>query len=119
VKLEPGHFYTSRNGETWCCYKTNEGRQAHSEAYCVRVSDGRVEYFFADGRYDEKGEREHTLVSEVPGAIQAEREACAQIAEEYGSPGAAHAIRQRNEPPPTQEMIDAYAKAYAATQERP
>ena len=116
MKLEPGHFYTSRNDEMWCCYKVDNKAAKHARAFCIRVSDGRIEYFFADGRYDESGQREHTLVSEAPGAVHAEREACAKIADEYGCPGAAYAIRQRSEPAPTQEQIDAYAKAYAATQ---
>jgi hypothetical protein len=65
VKLEPGHFYTSRNGEIWCCYKVDAKASEHARVFCVRTTDGRVEYFFEDGRYDEQGQREHTLVAET------------------------------------------------------
>jgi len=65
MKLEPGHFYESRGGDVWCCYKSDLKAEKHCCAYCVRVSDGRIEYFFADGRYDEAGKREHTLLREV------------------------------------------------------
>ena len=65
MKLEPGRFYESRNGHAWCCYKVKPDAEKHCRAYCVRVDDGRVEYFFEDGRYDEKGQREHTLVREL------------------------------------------------------
>jgi hypothetical protein len=62
VKLEPGGFFQSRDGETWCCFKVDEKKPVHAQANCIRVADERVEYFFLDGRYDEAGKREHTLV---------------------------------------------------------
>jgi hypothetical protein len=65
MKLKPGKFYVSRDGETWCCFRVNGERREHAEADCIRVSDCRVEYFYADGRYDEAGKREHTLTGEV------------------------------------------------------
>lgn len=65
VRLVPGHFYRSRNEELWCCFAVDLSRSDHCQADCIRVSDHRVEYFFVDGRYDRRGGREHTLVSEV------------------------------------------------------
>lgn len=62
ITLEPGQFYTSRDGHTWCCFKVNPHEPEHARAFCVRTSDHRVEYFYLDGRYDPKGAREHTLV---------------------------------------------------------
>jgi len=64
LALAPGHFYKSRAGDVWCCYRVYSHRPPHCQARCVKVSGGQVEYFFADGRYDSKGDREHTLVSE-------------------------------------------------------
>lgn len=64
VKLAPGKFYKSRDGEVWCCFRVREDMPEHAQADCVRVEDHRVEYFYADGRYDGGGKREHTLVAE-------------------------------------------------------
>lgn len=68
MRLEAGHFYKAKNGETWCCWRVRENAFAeeHASADCIRVSDGRVEYFYADGRYDGHGVREHCLVEEIP-----------------------------------------------------
>lgn len=52
--------------ETWCCFREKPSpRPSHSAFDCVGVPDCRVEYFYADGRYDEGVWREHALVSEV------------------------------------------------------
>lgn len=64
IELQPGRFYRSRDGEKWCCF-SRPGTAPHCAAHCVRVRDGRVEYFFIDGRYDSAGSREHTLIEEV------------------------------------------------------
>ena len=64
--LEPGKFYRSRADETWCCYRVDTLGPVQAQAWCIRVSDGRTEYFFADGRYDEDGVREHCLVAVIP-----------------------------------------------------
>ena len=61
--LEPGKFYRSRAGETWCCYRVNPNAPVQAVADCIRVNDGRTEYFYADGRYDGDGIREHCLVA--------------------------------------------------------
>lgn len=68
MRLAAGSFYRSRDGEVWCCWRVrpNAFAEAHASADCIRVSDGRVEYFYLDGRYDSGGKREHTLVEEVP-----------------------------------------------------
>lgn len=63
--LHPGNFYISRNGHIWCCFRIDPKAEDHTKAYCVRLTDNRVEYFYLDGRYDKKGEREHTLVERV------------------------------------------------------
>jgi hypothetical protein len=65
MKLEPGKFYRSKCGETWCCFKTTILGEPQARAHCIRISDTRTEYFYEDGRYDSAGEREHTLVEEV------------------------------------------------------
>lgn len=64
IALTPGHFYLSKDNETWCCYRINKKKPAHAQADCIRVSDSRIEYFYLDGRYDKDGEREHCLISE-------------------------------------------------------
>jgi len=66
LELVPGHFYTAKDGERWCCFKVDASKPEHARADCVRVRDGRVEYFFLDGRYDSGGKREHTLLREAP-----------------------------------------------------
>jgi len=65
MKLTPGKFYASKDGFIWCCFRLALGEPAHCRAGCIRISDGRVEQFYTDGRYDSKGEREHTLVREM------------------------------------------------------
>jgi hypothetical protein len=65
VTLRPGHFYRSRDGEIWCCFRVRTEQGSATQCDCVRVSDRRLEYFYIDGRYDIKGDREHTLVREV------------------------------------------------------
>jgi len=65
MKLIPGHFYRSHDQSLWCCFKVNAQQEKHAQAHCVRVSDHRIEYFYLDGRYDEKGEREHTLIEDM------------------------------------------------------
>ena len=65
LRLIPGRFYRSRTGAVWCCFGLDPEKSEHAQADCVRVSDGRIEYFFPDGRYDEAGKREHTLIAEV------------------------------------------------------
>lgn len=64
VLLQPGHFYVSRDDETWCCFRLIPRKADHCQADCVRLSDCRVESFYADGRYDVEGKREHTLIGE-------------------------------------------------------
>jgi hypothetical protein len=59
--LRPGSFYVSREGSLWCCYSVDPEREEQCKALCVRVSDGHVEYFYLNGRYDTDGKREHTL----------------------------------------------------------
>jgi hypothetical protein len=66
LTLIPGKFYRSWDGHAWCCFKVDGNAAAHNKhnaAWCVRVEDGRVEYFYIDGRYDAAGKREHTLMS--------------------------------------------------------
>lgn len=65
MKLGAGKFYVSRDGFVWCCYKIDPSAEAHAFAHCIRVTDQREEYFYEDGRYDSKGEREHTLVKRI------------------------------------------------------
>lgn len=65
VQVKTGVFYRSYDGELWCCFKTDSRKPEHCRASCVRASDGRVEHFYMDGRYDAEGKREHTLVDEV------------------------------------------------------
>jgi hypothetical protein len=64
LRLEPGHFYLSREGQVWCCYRVDPSAPEHCQAYCVRASGDQCEYFFLDGRYDLGGSREHCLVCE-------------------------------------------------------
>jgi hypothetical protein len=75
MKLKPGSFYVSRDGFVWCCFKANANARTHEHnaAYCVRIIDNRIEYFFSDGRYDLKGLREHTLVKKASVAQVSER----------------------------------------------
>lgn len=69
LALKPGKFYRARDGHIWCCFNVNRTQPAHAQAWCVRVDSAhrehRVEYFFLDGRYDEAGKREHTLIEVV------------------------------------------------------
>jgi hypothetical protein len=65
LQLHPGRFYLDRDGFTWCCYRVERLREEHRQADCIRVVDSRTEYFYIDGRYDEKGKREHCLVTEL------------------------------------------------------
>jgi len=73
VKLQAGHFYKSRRGDVWCCFRVDEERPAtggtsgneHCRAFAIECSGAtRVEYFFLDGRYDRAGKRERTLLTE-------------------------------------------------------
>jgi hypothetical protein len=73
LKLVPGHFYRSKDNHVWCCYNIRIDEAVHCQAYCVRLSDSRVGYFYLDGRYDPKGAREHSLLKEV---IFAEHDIC-------------------------------------------
>ena len=63
--LVPGKFYRAMNHYAWCCYKVTASNEPHCKAYCVRVEDGRIEYFYIDGRYDSDGKSEHTLIDEL------------------------------------------------------
>lgn len=63
LKLEPGKFYRARNGYVWCCYRVRPGAEKQARASCIQVEDAREEYFYEDGCYDTKGDREHTLVT--------------------------------------------------------
>lgn len=63
--LEPGKFYISKNKEVWCCFNFLKENEEHCQAYCIRVLDHRVEYFYLDGRYDSDGKREHCLIKEA------------------------------------------------------
>ncbi len=65
LKLTPGHFYVSKDGHIWCCYNIKIQEAQHCQAYCVRLSDNRTGYFYLDGRYDPKGQREHCLIKEI------------------------------------------------------
>jgi hypothetical protein len=67
LTIQAGHFYKSRAGETWCCFRVDEEREGndHCRASAVQVHGAeRAEYFFLDGRYDKAGKREHTLIEE-------------------------------------------------------
>ena len=68
MKLELGKFYRAKNGWVWCCFRLNPHRSEQCQADCVLTEENseRVEYFFLDGRYDFAGNREHTLIEEVP-----------------------------------------------------
>lgn len=64
--LELGHFYKSAGGDVWCCYSLRPDAPKQAQARCIRVAgSGEGEYFYANGRYDVYGAREHTLVEEV------------------------------------------------------
>lgn len=65
LRLKPGRFYVTEEGARWCCFRVDEKREKHCQAYCIEVATHRIEYFYLDGRYDSKGLREHTLVGEV------------------------------------------------------
>jgi hypothetical protein len=65
MKLAAGKYYVSRDGFVWCCYRFDPNAEEHACAHCIRVADDRIEYFYEDGRYEEKGEREHTLVRRI------------------------------------------------------
>lgn len=72
LKLKPGKFYQSRDGFVWCCFRMEPGRgAAHERAACVRVSDGRVECFYGDGRSDFAGTSSTTLVREMQDEVRA------------------------------------------------
>ena len=63
--MKSGHFYVDRNGDTWCCYQIDTHAELQTQAYCIRLRGKRLDYFYIDGRYDEKGERGLTLVREL------------------------------------------------------
>jgi hypothetical protein len=71
IKLEAGKFYRALNGAEWCCFKVELDKPKHCQAWCIQVDgsiqvDGnRIQYFYRDGRYDEEGQREHTLIEEI------------------------------------------------------
>jgi len=65
MTLQPGGFYVSIDCELWCCFRVDPDAAEHVRARCVRVSDGRIESFYGDGRYDAAGTREHTLLVEA------------------------------------------------------
>jgi len=65
MKLKVGGQYLSKRGDVWVCYKVDYSNPDHFQAFCIRPSDNRNEYFYVDGRYDEKGLREHCLVKEL------------------------------------------------------
>lgn len=65
LKLTPGRFYRAKNGDIWCCYRVRKNDPEHAAAWCVNTATSRIEYFYRDGRYDEAGKREHTLIEEV------------------------------------------------------
>lgn len=61
--MRPGKFYIDREGSRWCCYKVNYTAEDHCRAHAIRVNDGRTEYFYSDGRYDQDGKSGLTLIS--------------------------------------------------------
>lgn len=65
MKLEVGKQYLSQDNRIWVCYRINVRNESHRRAFCVRQDDSRLEYFYLDGRYDDKGLREHCLVKEL------------------------------------------------------
>jgi hypothetical protein len=65
MKLGAGRFYVSRDRSLWCCYRIDLKREEHCQASCIRVRDARTEDFYLDGRYDAKGEREHSLIKRL------------------------------------------------------
>jgi hypothetical protein len=64
MRLELGKFYESKDGNRWCCFKVNENAPSHAAAYCVNIETNKVEYFYLDGRYDEYGIDNYTLIKE-------------------------------------------------------
>lgn len=68
LKLEAGKFYRAKNGWVWCCFRVSPEKSEHCQADCVLTeeSSSRTEYFYLDGRYDSAGNREHSLIEEVP-----------------------------------------------------
>jgi len=62
LTLKPGRFYESRDGEQWLCYRLDLEAREHCQAYCIRVRDGRQEYFYLDGRYDLEGKTDVCLI---------------------------------------------------------
>lgn len=65
IELKMGSFYEDRDGSTWCCFIVDPTKDLHCQARCIKIMSDRVEYFYVDGRYDEKGLREHTLIREL------------------------------------------------------
>jgi hypothetical protein len=65
MQLGAGRFYVSRDRNVWCCYRLDLKKEEHCQAFCIRVSDARTEYFYLDGRYDAEGKREHSLVKRL------------------------------------------------------
>lgn len=56
MKLTPGHVYKARGGHLRLCYRCDDFQPPPVAARCVRLSDYRVERYYADGRYtDEPG----------------------------------------------------------------
>ena len=65
LRLQPSKYYLDKEGSSWCCFKIDLNAPMQAQAWCVKVKTHEVEYFYLDGRYDEKGGREKTLVKEV------------------------------------------------------
>jgi len=65
LRLKPGRFYVTKDGSRWCCFRVDERNAPHCQAFCIEVNTQRVEYFYIDGRYDDSGQREHTLIEEA------------------------------------------------------
>lgn len=65
LALRQGGVYVDREGGEWVCWRVRPGQPDRSRADCIRVSDGRNDYFYLDGRYDMRGERELCLVREA------------------------------------------------------
>lgn len=65
MELNLGKFYTAKDGAIWCCFRVDNKAPSHASAYCIRVEDSRVEYFYLDGRYDEAGKSNNCLISEI------------------------------------------------------
>ena len=79
LKPELGRFYRSRADEIWCCFRARplvkpriewadgtirEGA-TYTQSYCVRLSDGHLNYFLDDHSFDLGGEIEDELVEVV------------------------------------------------------